>query len=147
MEAVYDISTAQYNTKRTEQQIRSRQWQTFCRQPTETTHLLLFRNCKNGEEASAPHSITLQRPYSTETKGSAILTSIRNMQGAGSGRNDIEGQGHYDQRVNIIEAVRDNDDKCSLSRLHWVLFMTIMYFVFDIHSDQGMYFMTRAQYQ
>lgn len=69
------------------------------------------------------------------------------MEGAGRGRNDVEDQGnYYDQRVCVIEAVRDDDDTSLLSRLDWVLFMTIKHCIFDIHSEERMYFMTRVQY-
>ena len=42
--------------------------------------------------------------------------------------------------------MRDEDDKCYLSRLHWVPFMTVKHCVFELHSPEAMYFMTRVQY-
>ena len=46
----------------------------------------------------------------------------------------------------VIEATRDDDDRCYMSRLHWVLFMTIQHCVFELHYAEAMYFMTRIQY-
>lgn len=70
------------------------------------------------------------------------------MEGAGSGRNNVEDRCHYDQSVSVIEAVQDDDGICLYSSLDWVLFMTSMCCIFEIHSDQGMmYFMTRGHHQ
>ena len=49
------------------------------------------------------------------------------------------------RRINI-EAVRDRDDQCFMSRMNWVLFMTIQFCNYELHSVEAMFFMTRVQY-